>query len=51
MSQKVQRTLEIIREGMENIPGNVINHCSDVLKSVYIFGSPEMEKNKKRHTA
>lgn len=50
MSQKVQRILEIIREGIETIPGNVINYCSDVLKSVHIFGSPEMEKNKKRHT-
>lgn len=42
MSQKVQRILEIIREGIENIPGNVINHFSDHLKSMYSFGSPEM---------
>lgn len=42
MSQKVQRILEIIREGIENIPGNVINHSSDHLKSMYSFGSPEM---------
>lgn len=27
MNQKVQRILEIIREGIENIPGNVISHC------------------------
>lgn len=42
MSQKVQRILEIIREQIENISGNVINHCSHRLKSLYSFGSPEI---------
>lgn len=48
MSQKAQRILEIIRE--ENIPGNVIKHCSDSLKAVQSLGSPETERNTKKHT-
>lgn len=42
MSQKVQRILEMIRKSIGNIPGNVINRCSDRLKSMNSFGSPEM---------
>lgn len=38
MSQKVQRILEIIRQ--ENIPGNVIKHCSGSLKAVQSSGVP-----------
>lgn len=45
MSQKVQRILEIIRQG--NIAGNVIKHCSDSLKAVRGLGSPEMESSTK----
>lgn len=48
MSQKAQRILEIIRE--ENKPGNVIKHCSDSLKAVQSLGSPETERNTKKHT-
>lgn len=42
MSQKVQRILAMIREGTEDIAGNVINHCSDCLKAMNRFGSPEV---------